>query len=156
MRPVLSEAAVAVLVACASQPTARSADTSSRWSEAEQARYLGPLRAVIRTTAGSATGRRGAVTVAYNAYAARAGLDVLQQGGNAMDAALTTAVTQVATTADAPISSSGIMSLVYYDAKTKKISTMWGGWNTLRNEISPLTVPGAISLDNDGEALGTV
>ena len=73
-----------------------------------------------------------------------------------MDAALTTAVTQVATTAGAPISYFGIMSLVYYDAKTKKISTMWAGWNTLRNEISPLTIPGAISLDNDGEALGTV
>lgn len=123
---------------------------------AEQARYLGPLQAMIRDKAGSAEGTRGAVTVAYNAYAARAGLDMLQQGGNAMDAALTAALTQVATTAGAPVSYFGIMSLVYYDAKTRQVSTLWAGWNTLLGETDPLTIPGAISLNNDGEALGTV
>ncbi len=117
------------LSACAPARTAREA---SGWSDAEQAHYLGPLQAEIRTKAGSASGTHGAVTVAYNAYAARAGLDVLQ------------------------ISYFGIMSLVYYDAKSKKITTMWAGWNTLREETSPLTIPGAISLDDDGEALGTV
>ena len=141
------------LVGCASTPTARAPE---RWSDAEQARYLGPLQAVVRTKAGVATGHRGAVTVAYNAYAARAGLDVLQQGGNAMDAALTAALTQIATTAGAPVSYFGIMSLVYYDAKTKKISTMWAGWNTLRGETSPLTIPGDLTLGESGEPLGTV
>lgn len=148
---VRSVAALA-LVACASTPTARS---DARWSESEQAQYLGSLQANIRTAAGSASGTHGAVTVAYNAYAARAGLDVLQRGGNAMDAALTTAVTQVALTAGSPVSYFGIMSLVTFDAKTGRISTMWAGWNTLRGETSPLTIPGAVTLDND-EALGTV
>ena len=141
-----------VVTACAR----RTAEAPPAWPEAEQAHYLGPLQAVIRVKAGSAQGSRGAVTVAYNAYAARAGLDVLQQGGNAMDAALTTALTQVATTAGAPVSYFGIMSLVYYDAKTKQVSTLWAGWNTLRGETEPLTIPGAISLNSDGEALGTV
>ena len=114
------------------------------------------MQAAIRSEAGSADGRRGAVTVAYNAYAARAGLDMLQHGGNAMDAALTTALTQIATTAGSPVSYFGIMSLVYYDAKTRQVSTLWAGWNTVRGETSPLTIPGAISLNSDGEALGTV
>src|SRR5262249_51860863 len=68
-----------------------------------------------RTKAGTATGRNGAVTVAYGAYAARAGLEALKQGGNAVDAALTAALTQVALNAGAPISYFGIMSLVYLD-----------------------------------------
>ncbi len=145
--------AALTLAACASAPSPRAAES---WTEAEQARYLGPLQANVRSTAGSATGTRGAVTVAYNAYAARAGLDVLQRGGNAMDAALTTAITQVATTAGAPVSYFGIMSLVYYDAKSGRIATMWAGWRTLRGETSPLTIPGAVTLNSDGEALGTV
>ena len=152
LRYIVASCAALASVACASAPATPS---SAQWTDAEQARYLGPLQANIRSTAGSASGTRGAVTVAYNAYAARAGLDILQHGGNAMDAALTTAVTQVATTAGAPVSYFGIMSLVYYDAKTGRIATMWAGWRTLRGETSPLTIPGAISLDS-GDALGTV
>lgn len=131
-------------------------DPPASWTPQEQAHFLGPQQAAIRTQAGSATGTRGAVTVAYNAYAARAGLDVLQRGGNAMDAALTTAVTQVATTAGAPISYFGIMSLVYYDAKSRSVSTLWAGWRTLREEKNPLTIPGAVSLAVGEEPLGTV
>ncbi|MBL8959378.1 MAG: gamma-glutamyltransferase, partial [Gemmatimonadetes bacterium] len=148
MRPL----AVVILLAACARATSTPAEP---WTGAEQARYLGPMQAAIRSAAGSAEGRRGAVTVAYNAYAARAGLDVLQQGGNAMDAALTAALTQVATTAGSPVSYFGIMSLVYYDAKTRQVSTLWAGWNTVRGETSPLTIPGAISLNSDGEALGT-
>ncbi len=47
---------------------------------------------VDRTEAGVASGKNGAVTVAYNGLAARAGLEALMQGGNAIDAAITTAV----------------------------------------------------------------
>jgi gamma-glutamyltranspeptidase / glutathione hydrolase len=140
------------LAACA--PASRL--TPVTWSDAEQARFLGPMQAAIRTTAGSATGRRGAVTVAYNAYAARAGLDILQHGGNAMDAALTTAVTQVATTAGSPVSYFGIMSLVYYDAKTRTVSTLWAGWRTVRGETDGAHIPGAVVMAEGQEPLGTV
>jgi len=63
---------------------------------------------VDRAEAGVATGRNGAVTVAYNGIAARAGLEALKQGGGANDAAMTAAVTQVAVTAGAPISYFGV------------------------------------------------
>ena len=78
---------------------------------------------VERTAADVATGERGAVTVAYNGLAARAGLEALKQGGGAIDAALTAALAQVALTAGAPISYFGIMSLVYYDAGSGTRST---------------------------------
>ncbi|MYE17781.1 MAG: hypothetical protein F4Y07_14995, partial [Gemmatimonadetes bacterium] len=101
---------------------------------------------VNRTEAGVATGMNGAVTVAYNGLAARAGLEALKQGGGAIDAAMTTAVTQVALTAGAPIGYFGIMSLVYYEAGTGRVHTMNAEWNTVRGETDPLTIPGGIDM----------
>src|SRR6266446_6561950 len=65
------------------------------WPKGEYERFV-KAQGVDRTEAGVATGRNGAVTVAYNGLAARAGLEALKQGGNALDAALTTVLTQVA------------------------------------------------------------
>ncbi len=96
---------------------------------------------VERTEAGVAMGKRGAVTVAYNGLAARAGLESLKQGGGAIDAVLTAALTQVALTAGAPISYFGIMSLVYYDAGSGTVHTMNAEWNTVLGEDDPLTIP---------------
>src|SRR5580704_8725594 len=89
------------------------------WPAGEWDKYM-RMQQDERPTAGSAKGKHGAVAVAYNALAARAGLQALEQGGNAIDALMTTAMTQIALTAGAPISYFGIMSLVYFDAKTSK------------------------------------
>lgn len=102
-----------------------------------------------RTTAGTARGMRGAVTVAYNALAARAGLEALKRGGNAMDAALTTAMAQIVLTAGAPVSFFGIQSLVCYDARTRRVHTMNGEWNTLLGETDPLSIPSTIGRSFD-------
>ncbi len=112
-------------------------------------------QANIRTQAGLATGRRGAVTVAYNALAARAGLEALAKGGNAIDAAMTTALTQVALTGGAPISYFGIMSLVYYDAASGKVYTMNAEWDTVRGETDAATIPGGISMATEAGLRGT-
>ena len=110
-------------------------------------RYLA-LQSEYRQDAGVATGRNGAVTVAYNALAARAGVEAMKQGGNAMDALLTSALTQVALTAGAPISYFGIMSLVYYDASTDTVYTMNAEWNTVRAETEPMSIPGGVDLSD--------
>src|SRR5262249_43628120 len=110
---------------------------------------------VDRTSAGVADGTHGAVTVAYNGIAARAGVEALKRGGNAMDAALAAAVTQVAVTAGAPISYFGILSLVYYDAKTGKVYTMNAEWNTVRGETDPLTIPGSLNMSSEAGLRGT-
>jgi gamma-glutamyltranspeptidase/glutathione hydrolase len=124
------------------------------WPKGEYERFI-KAQEVNRKEAAVATGRNGAVTVAYNGVAARAGLEALIQGGNAMDAALTTAITQVAVTAGAPISYFGIMSLVYYDADTAKVYTMNAEWNTVRGETEPLTIPGSLGMDSDTALFGT-
>lgn len=133
--------------------SASTVDLGSRaWGPGEYERYL-RAQTAVRTSAGTATGHGGAVTVAYGAYAARAGLEALKQDGGAIDAALTTALTQVALTAGAPISYFGIMSMVYLDAKTGTVHTMNAEWNTVAAETDALTIPGGISLgDADGIA----
>ncbi|HEY3813585.1 MAG TPA: gamma-glutamyltransferase [Caulobacteraceae bacterium] len=99
-----------------------------------------------RTTAMASRGNHGGVAVSYNAFAARAGLEALKQGGSAADAALTTALTQVTLSAGGPISFFGILSLVYFEAKTGKVHTMNAEWNTITGEDDPLTIPGGIGM----------
>ena len=124
-----------------------------RWSD-DYDRFM-QAQLVDRTEAGVATGSNGAVTVAYNGLAARAGLEALRQGGNAIDAAMTTALTQVALTAGAPISYFGIMSLVYYDAATDRVYTMNAEWNTVLGEDDPANIPGGIDLSSPDGMYGT-
>jgi gamma-glutamyltranspeptidase/glutathione hydrolase len=136
-------------------PVIEGADLSpSAWPSGEYERFM-QAQDVDRTEAGVAVGRNGAVTVAYNGVAARAGLEALKQGGNALDAAMTTAITQVAVTAGAPISYIGIMSLVYYDAKTGKVYTMNAEWNTVRGETEPMTIPGSLNMASEQGLRGT-
>jgi len=117
----------------------------STWPDGEYERLLASQH-LVRTNAGYAEGQRGAVTVAYGGVAARAGLQALKCGGNAIDAALTTAMMQVALTAGAPISYFGILSLVYYEAKTRKVHCMNAEWNTVLGEKDPLSIPGKVNL----------
>jgi gamma-glutamyltranspeptidase/glutathione hydrolase len=128
--------------------------TSASWEPGERERYLAE-QCQVRTTAGAASGKGGAVTVAYSAYAARAGLEALKQGGSAIDAALTTALTQVALKAGAPISYFGIMSLVYLDAKTGQVHTMNAEWNTVKGETDPLGIPGSVAFGSQEAVSGT-
>lgn len=124
------------------------------WPAGEYDKFV-QAQANVRTEAGLATGRKGAVTVAYNALAARAGLEALAKGGNAIDAAMTTALTQVALTAGAPISYFGIMSLVYYDASSGKVYTMNAEWNTVRDETEAASIPGSLNLASEEGLRGT-
>ena len=144
---------VIVAVGCTA-PVAPEPDLSPATWEAGYERYM-QAQLVDRTSAGVATGTNGAVTVAYNALAARAGLEALKQGGNAIDAAMTAAMAQVALTAGAPISYFGIMSLVYYEAATGEVHTMNAEWNTVLGEDDPMSIPGGIDLTTEDGIYGT-
>ena len=144
-----------LLVGAATLPRQQAVNLSpAAWPKGEYQRFI-EAQGIDRTEAGVATGQHGAVTVAYNGLAARAGLEALKQGGNAMDAALTAALTQVALTAGAPISYFGIMSLVYYDAKTGKVHTMNAEWNTVLGETEPMTIPGSLNMGSEAGLRGT-
>ena len=153
-RVICLAAALSVAAPGAQAPQPVGDISPSVWPKGEFERFLAAQN-VDRTKAGMATGRNGAVTVAYNGIAARAGLEALAKGGNAIDAAMTAAVTQVAATAGAPISYFGILSLVYYDASTGKVHTMNAEWNTVRGEKSASTSPGSINMASPEGLRGT-
>src|SRR5262245_4312909 len=64
---------------------------------------------------------KGMVAVTHDAFAARIGLEALRQGGSAADAALATSLAQIVLDAGAVTSYAGIMTMVYYDAASKKV-----------------------------------
>ncbi len=133
---------------------ARKVDLSpAKWPAGDYDRFM-KAQGVDRTTAGAAKGTHGAVTVAYSGLAARAGLEALKQGGNAIDAVMTGALAQVALAMGAPISYFGIMSLVYHDAKSGKTHTMNAEWNTVAGETDPASIPGAIDFSSKAALQG--
>jgi gamma-glutamyltranspeptidase/glutathione hydrolase len=92
-----------------------------------------------------ASGSRMAITTTYHGAAALAGFDVLERGGTSVDAALTTALAQVSLGAGSVISYFGILTMVHYDAATNQTVTMNAGWNTVRGEVDPMSIPGGIN-----------
>lgn len=147
LKPIRSTLLILLLLPVPATAAGDEADLRPRQWRQDYDRYLA-LQSEVRRDAGVASGRNGAVTVAYNALAARAGLEAMKQGGNAMDALLTSALTQVALTAGAPISYFGIMSLVYYDASTDTVYTMNAEWNTVSAETEPMSIPGGVDLSD--------
>jgi gamma-glutamyltranspeptidase / glutathione hydrolase len=69
-----------------------------------------------------------------NPFAVHAGMAMLKAGGSAADAALTTALAQVALNAGAAVSYAGIFTAVYYDASSKKVYSLDASWNSPQNE----------------------
>jgi gamma-glutamyltranspeptidase len=119
-----------------------------QWSKQDLSRYLvlqngfdPELRKRVEPQR-SATGSRAMIAGTSEPLAVHAGLEVLRRGGNAADAALTTALAQVALSAGAAISYAGILTAVYYDAATGKVYTLNACYNTVLNEKDPLSIPG--------------
>jgi len=63
-------------------------------------------------------GHRGLVTATMSPISVHAGVEALRQGGTAVDAAATVALTQVSTALGSYVSYARIMELVHYDAKS--------------------------------------
>jgi gamma-glutamyltranspeptidase/glutathione hydrolase len=83
----------------------------------------------------------GMISATVSPIAVQAGLETLDRGGSAADAAAAVALTQVATQLGSVVSYAGIMTLLYYDAKTGKIHSLDAGYNSYRGESDPKTIP---------------
>jgi gamma-glutamyltranspeptidase / glutathione hydrolase len=149
MRPVAIISVLLFLCAgCVASPdqsgqldTAREVDLSPEtWQEAYDA-FAAQL-SVVPTETPVATGHQGAVAIGHFGLAAQAGLEALQRGGTAVDAALTTALTQIALDGGKAITYFGVLALVYYDAGTGTVHTMNADWNSVLGESDPLSIPG--------------
>ena len=83
----------------------------------------------------------GIVVGSTGPLATYAGARALQAGGTAVDAALVTALTQVALAAGCWVSYAGRMTLVHYEAATGEVLSLDGGYKTFREETDPGSIP---------------
>lgn len=81
------------------------------------------------------------VTGTFSPESIDAGTKILDQGGSAMDAALTVALSQTAVTGGKYTSYAGILNCVYYEAKTGTVHNLNASYNTVLAEKNPSTIP---------------
>ncbi len=86
-------------------------------------------------------GDTGIVASTSNGLAVHAGLNALKLGGSAIDAALTTALSQVVLHAGGATSFAGQFFLVYFDAESRQVSSLSSGYATVLGEAEPLSIP---------------
>jgi gamma-glutamyltranspeptidase/glutathione hydrolase len=87
------------------------------------------------------SGSGGIVSATVSPVAIHAGVQALELGGNAADAAATTALTQITTQIGSVVSYAGIFTMLYYDAKSQKVYSMDAGYNSYLQETDPKTIP---------------
>jgi gamma-glutamyltranspeptidase/glutathione hydrolase len=109
------------------------AEEKARAEQAEQMPW--PLQARV------VEGQQGLVAGTMSPIAVHAGVEALRAGDTAADAAATVALTQVTTALGSYVSYAGIMELVYYDAKSGKVTTMDAGWNSYVGETDAKSIP---------------
>ena len=89
----------------------------------------------------AAESAREMIATTTGGAAARAGLEMLDAGGTAADAAMATALTQVVHAGGSYVSGAGLMVMVYYDAATEKVYYLDAQYNTPLKESDPLSIP---------------
>ena len=156
-RTLIAACCLALAGACAPEPESGAAPEAATpqvnlspaaWPPRELEKYL-ELEDINFPGNPEAKGQSGAVTGSYHPLAQRAGLEALAQGGSSVDAALTTAMTQITAGAGAVISFFGIMTLVHYDAADDQVHYLNAGWNTVMGEDDPMSIPGEIGMHGD-------
>jgi gamma-glutamyltranspeptidase/glutathione hydrolase len=81
------------------------------------------------------------ITASMSHKGVDAGMRILKDGGSAVDAALSVALSEIAETGGKYISYAGMMSMVYYEKKSGKIYNLSSSFNSIRNETDPSTIP---------------
>jgi gamma-glutamyltranspeptidase / glutathione hydrolase len=112
----------------------------AQWSDQERQRYL-DLESRFGQGSVGAVSSKGMVAGTSGPVAVHAGLGALEHGGTAADAALTTALTQIAGFAGATVSYAGVLTAVYYDAASGGVHTLNAAYNSVRDEKDALSIP---------------
>jgi gamma-glutamyltranspeptidase/glutathione hydrolase len=142
----------AVMTLTCSSATAADLSPDS-WPAAERAALERMEASPFPPTARTLQAQDGLVSATLSPVAVRAGVVALENGGTAADAAVTVALTQVATNLGAVVSYAGVVEVLYYEARTGQTHVLDGGWATYSGERSPLTIPSMdTSLITGGKA----
>jgi gamma-glutamyltranspeptidase/glutathione hydrolase len=136
------------IIALACTSLSNGADLSpAHWPPGERARVEALEQQPWPPATRLVEGKSGLVTGTMSPIAVRAGMEALNQGGTAADAAAVVALTQVTTALGSYVSYAGAAQLVYYDSKTDKVYSMNAGWGSYLGESDPKTIPAAANLD---------
>ena len=112
----------------------------ARWGESELKRFF-ELTRTSGQLKPTAKGDKGVIVGTTCAFAMRAGVEALRQGGSAVDAVCTAALAEIALTAGCNVSYAGIFHLVYYEKETGKTYALDAAYNAPIDENDPLSIP---------------
>ncbi len=96
-----------------------------------------PVEETTGVTSGSAM-----VVGTTSANTQEIGIEILQKGGNAIDAALATSMAQITMAAGSWVSFAGLLNMVYYDAETGEVYNLNANFDTVASEDDPMSTPG--------------
>ena len=112
----------------------------ARWGESELKRFF-ELTATSGQSKPTAKGDKGIIVGTTCAFAIRAGVEELRQGGSAVDAVCAAALAEIALTAGCTVSYAGLFHLVYYEKETGKTHALDATYNAPFDEDDPLSIP---------------
>ncbi len=86
-------------------------------------------------------GTNGIIAATTGGVAVQAGIQVLKDGGNAADAAVTTALAEVVNAGGSYVSFAGVMAALYYDSATGKVYSLNAAFDRPQEEKDSLSIP---------------
>jgi gamma-glutamyltranspeptidase/glutathione hydrolase len=113
----------------------------ARWPQDEVAHYLDLSRSGREYKPMAGRSDHAMVIGSTGPFAQYCGARALKAGGNAVDAAVVTALAQVVLAAGAWVSMAGIAGMVIYDPKTGEVHSVNGPYKTFKEEREPATIP---------------
>jgi gamma-glutamyltranspeptidase/glutathione hydrolase len=114
----------------------------SSWPKAEREQIeQSESTTVSPIEARSVEGNGGIISATVSPLSVYAGIQTLKHGGNAADAAATTALTQVTMQLGSVVSYAGIFTMLYYDAKAHQVYSLDAGYNSYLHETDPKSIP---------------
>lgn len=113
------------------------------WPQAELRRQLDNNRAHSDFNSAIGASSGGMVVGSTGPFAQYCGAQALRAGGNAVDAAVTTALAQITLCAGAWVSFAGIATLIIHDPATGETHSVNGPFRTFKDETQASTIPAA-------------
>jgi len=115
----------------------------SHWPRDEVAQLLERTRTGVDTSVQKGESSGSMVVGSTGPFAQYAGRKAIEAGGNAVDAAIVVATTQVTLAAGCWVSFAGIATMVVYDPATRQTHSINGPYRTFANETDATTIPTA-------------